>query len=72
MSTTATECASAAIPEPVQITSTSSSQFTVNYLDIAKSADIDIDNAVITAGRRTPSAEFWRTRSTNRVGTSNG
>jgi hypothetical protein len=43
MSTTATACASPAIPEPVLTTSTSSSHFIVNYLGIAKSPDTDTD-----------------------------
>jgi hypothetical protein len=52
MSTTATACASPAIPEPVLTTSTSSSHFTVNYLGIAKSPDADTDNADFFAAWR--------------------
>jgi hypothetical protein len=52
MSTTATACASPAIPEPVLTTSTSSSHFTVNYLGIAKSPDTDTDNADFVAAWR--------------------
>jgi hypothetical protein len=72
MSTTATAFANPAIPEPVLTTSTSSSQFTVNHLGIAKSSDTHTDAADFAAAWDVLWAKFRRSRSTDRAGNTNG